>query len=105
MINIAQPIIEQDEIEAVAAALRSPTIVQGPRVRALEESFAKLCRVRYAVAFNSGTAAIHAALHSYGINSGHTVITTPFTFIATISPIMMERANVEFVDIEPSTFN
>ena len=60
---------------------------------------------RHAVAMNSGTAAIHAALEAIQIGPGDDVITTPFTFVATATPILMQRANVKFADIDARTFN
>jgi len=105
MINIAQPMIGQEEVEAVNQVLKSGMLAQGPKVAELEEAFAKYCGTKYALALNSGTAAIHAALFAVGVGSGDEVITTPFSFIATINPILMQRAKPVLVDIEPETFN
>ena len=105
MINITKPIITDNEISAVVDVMRSGTIAQGPKVAELEEKFAAYCGTKYAVAFNSGTAAIHAGLYSLGIKEGDEVITTPFTFIATANPILMQGAKVVFADISESDFN
>ena len=105
MIPIAKPFMDEEEIKAVAKAIRSGTIAQGPKVRELEEKFAKLCSTKYAVAVNSGTAALHASLNAAGIQQGDEVITTPFTFIATANTILMQSAKPVFVDIEENTFN
>lgn len=105
MINIAQPTIEKEEIDAVNAVLTSGMLAQGPKVAELEEAFAKYCGTDYAVAVNSGTAAIHAALYAAGIREGDEVITVPFSFIATINPILMLGARPVLVDIDPATFN
>ena len=105
MIPIAKPFMDEEEIKAVAKVIRSGTIAQGPKVRELEEKFAKLCSTKYAIAVNSGTAALHASLNAAGIKQGDEVITTPFTFIATANTILMQSAKPVFVDIEENTFN
>lgn len=104
MINIAAPEIGEEEIRAVNEVLESGMLAQGPRVAQLEENFAKYCGVKHAIAVNSGTAAIHAALHALGVHEGDEVITVPFSFIATINPILMVGANPVLVDIDPDTF-
>lgn len=105
MIHIAAPEIDAEEIAAVNEVLRSGMLAQGSRVAALEEAFAEFCGTKYAVAVNSGTAAIHAALFAAGVGPGDEVITTPFSFIATVNPILMVGAKPVFVDIDPVTFN
>lgn len=105
MINIAQPIIESEEIDAVNEVLRSGNIAQGPRVAQLEEDFARFCGTKYALAVNSGTAALHAALYATGMGVGDEVITVPFSFIATINPILMQGSKPVLVDIDYDTFN
>ena len=104
MINIASPIIESEEIDAVNRVLESGMIAQGPVVADLEAEFAKYCGTKFAVAVNSGTAAIHAALHGVGVRPGDEVITTPFSFIATINPILMQGATVKLADIREDDF-
>lgn len=105
MINISCPIIDDEEIDAVTEVLRSGMIAQGPKAVKLEEEFAGYCGTKYAVAVNSGTAAIHAGLYAVGVKEGDEVITTPFTFVATANPILMQRANVVFADISEEDFN
>ncbi len=105
MINIAAPIIEDEEIKAVNDVLKSGMLAQGPRVADLEQNFAKYCGTKYAVALNSGTAALHCALYAAGVKVGDEVITAAFSFIATINPILMQGAKPVLVDIEPGTFN
>ncbi len=104
MIRIAQPEIGPEEIAAVNEVMQSGILAQGARVAQLEEDFAQYCGTKYAVAVNSGTAAMHAALHAAGIGKGDEVITVPFSFIATINPILMVGATPVLVDIEPDTF-
>jgi perosamine synthetase len=105
MINITKPIIGSEEIEAVVRVLESGMIVQGPITKDLEDNFAKYCGAKYAVAFNSGTAAIHAGLYALNIEEGDEVITSPFTFVATANPILMSGGRVVFADISPEDFN
>ena len=105
MINISKPIIGKDEIDAVISVMKSGMIVQGPVTAELEKKFAKYCNAKYAVAFNSGTAAIHAGLYALGIKKGDEVITSPFTFVATANPILMQNAKVVFADISEEDFN
>lgn len=105
MINIAQPSFGKEEIDAVAKVLESGIVAQGPQVSEFEKKFALYCGAKYAVAVNSGTAALHAALYACGIKEGDEVITTPFTFMATANAILQLGATPVFCDIEPITFN
>lgn len=105
MISIASPIIGPEETKAVNDVLASGVLAQGPKVAELEAAFAEYCGTKYAAAVNSGTAAIHAALYAAGVREGDEVITVPFSFIATINPILMMNATPVLVDIDPLTFN
>jgi perosamine synthetase len=105
MIPIAKPFIGKEEKEAVLSVLDSGMLAQGPRVKELEERFAAFCGTKHAVAVNSGTAALHAALYAAGIKAGDEVITTPFTFVASANSIIMQNAKPVFADIEEDTFN
>lgn len=104
-IPIAKPDIGKDEIEAVIEAMRSGWVTQGKKVEEFEESFARYCGVRYGVAVNSGTAALHVALAALGIKKGNEVITTPLSCVATTNPIVYLNAKPVFVDVEPQTLN
>ena len=105
MINIAKPIIGEEEKAAVLEVLESGMLAMGPRVKAFEEAFAEMCAVKHAVATSSGTTALHVALLAHGIGPGDEVITTPFTFIASANSILFTGARPVFIDIEPDTFN
>jgi len=105
MIPIAKPIIDEDEISAVVAVLRSGIIAQGKKVEEFEGAFARFVGTKYAIAVNSGTAALHIALLAQGIGEGDEVITSPFTFIATANSILFTGAKPVFADIEEETFN
>ncbi len=104
-VPLVAPVIGDDEIAAVTRVLRTGQLAQGPEVAAFEQAFAGTTGTRHAIALNSGTAAIHAALEAIGVADGDEVITTPFTFAATASPILMQRALPRFVDIDSRTFN
>ena len=104
-VPLVAPLIGEAEIAAVTAVLRSGQLAGGPEVAAFEHEFATALGVRHAVAVNSGTAANHAALEAFGIGDGDEVLTTPFTFAATITPALMQRALPRFADIDPLTFN
>lgn len=104
MIPIAQPIIEEQEISAVIDVLKSGHLAQGPRVRELEERFAKFCGVKHAIATSSGTTALHIALLAHEIGSGDEVITTAFSFIASANCVLYVGGSPVFADIEPEYY-
>ncbi len=105
MIPISKPYIGEAEKQAVMEVLESGMLVQGPRTAKLEEKFAAACGTRFAIATSSGTTALHIALLAHGVGEGDEVITTPFTFIASVNSILYTRARPAFVDIEEDTFN
>lgn len=97
--------IGEDDIEAVVEALRSDIITQGPRLIEFENSLASYCEAKYAIAFSSGTAALHAAYYTAGIGDGDEIITSPITFVATANAALYLGAKPVFVDVEPDTGN
>jgi perosamine synthetase len=105
MISIAKPIIGEEEINAVTEVLKSGVIAEGQRVKDFEAAFANYTGSSYAIAVNSGTAALHVALLAHGIGNGDEVITTPFTFVATSNSVLFTGAKPVFADIEENTFN
>ena len=105
MIPISKPFIGEAEKKAVLECLDSGMLVQGPRTAKLEEKFVAICGTKFAVATSSGTTALHIALLAHGLGPGDEVITTPFTFMASVSTILFTGARPVFVDIEESTFN
>lgn len=105
MINVSKPIIGKEEINAVVSVMQSGMIVQGPKTKELEDEFSKYCGTKFAVALNSGTAAIHTGLYAFGISAEDEVITSPFTFVASANPILMQNAKVVFADISEEDFN
>jgi len=105
MIPIARPLITDEEKHAVVEVLESGFLVQGSRVKALEELFADYCGTRHAIATSSGTTALHIALLAHDIGPGDEVITTPFSFVATANAILYTGARPVFVDVDPETLN
>src|SRR3954470_2737900 len=105
MIPISKPFIGDEERQAVLEVLESGMLVQGPRTALLEERFAATCGTKHAIGIVNGTAALHVALLAHEIGPGDEVITTPFTFIASVNSIIYTGARPVFVDIDPDSFN
>lgn len=105
MITISKPVIGEDEKKAVKEVLDSGFLAQGDLVEEFEKRFAQYVGVKYAVATNNGTSALHTALAALGIGRHDEVITTPFSFIATGSSVLMVGAKPVFCDIEQQTYN
>ena len=95
--------IEDADIAAVVDALRSPMLTTGPRVAEFEKAFATTCGASEAVAVNSGTAALHAAVRAVGIERGGEVIIPAITFAATANAVVYEGGTPVFADVEPDT--
>jgi len=99
------PAIEEEEIQAVAEALRSGWISTGPKTKCFEEAFAKRIGARHALAVNSGTAALHLSLEAIGIKEGDEVLVPTVTFTATAEVAAYFKAKPVLVDIEPVHFH
>ena len=97
--------INQDDIEAVVAVLRSDFLTQGLSVPAFEQAVANYCGAQYSVAVNSATSALHIACLALGVGKGDSVWTTPITFVASANCALYCGATVDFVDIDPRTYN
>lgn len=104
-IYLSRPDITEKEIEAVCAVLRSPNLSLGPKVAEFEQAFADYIGAKRAVAVNSGTSGLFLSMLASGIGPGDEVITTPFTFIASATCIMMAGAKPVFVDIDSESLN
>src|SRR2546423_10739745 len=89
------------EERSVVEVLRSGQLAQGPKVEELEHRFAKLSQVAHAVAVSNGTVALLAALQALELEPGFEVVTSPFTFIATVSSIVAAGGTVRFADVGP----
>lgn len=103
-IDITKVTFDRRVEEMVMSVLRSGMIAQGPCVEAMENAVAKVVGVSNAVAVSNGTAALVAALHTLGVGAGDEVITSPFTFVATVNAIRAVGARPRFADIDIDTF-
>ncbi len=97
--------IKDEVLSAVSEVLETQRCIGGPKVDELEKAIAGVCDCKYAVGVSSGTDAILNSLMSLGIGAGDEVITTPFTFFATVGCIARVGAKPVFVDIDRKTFN
>jgi len=97
--------IDEEDIEAVVQVLRSDWITTGPKVKEFEDAVAEYVGARYAVAFSSGTAALHGAAFAADLGPGDEAITTPITFCATANCVLYNGATPVFADIRGDTMN
>ena len=109
MIPINLPKIGEEEIQAVNKVMRSGMLTSGlgmgPAVTEFEKGFAKMAGAKHAVAVNTGTAALHAAVMAVGVKQGDEVILPSFTFVATAEAVALAGAKPVFADIDPETYN
>ena len=99
------PMLEEEDIDAVEAVMRSGWLGTGPKVAQFERDFAHYRDAKHAVALNSCTAALHLSLLAAGVGPGDEVITTPLTFCATVNAIIHAGATPVLADIDPVTMN
>lgn len=97
--------IGQDDINAVIEVLKSDFLTQGPAVTRFEEEFARVVGSKYAVAFCNATAALHTGFKVLNKDISKKVLVTPITFAASSNCVLYENGQVEFVDIDPKSFN
>jgi UDP-4-amino-4,6-dideoxy-N-acetyl-beta-L-altrosamine transaminase len=97
--------INEEDIQAVVEVLRSDWITQGPKVVQFEEAIAHYCGAKHAVVTCNATAALHLACRSLGIKAGDRVWTSPNTFVASANCALYCGATIDFVDIDPHTYN
>ncbi|MFZ4775458.1 MAG: UDP-4-amino-4,6-dideoxy-N-acetyl-beta-L-altrosamine transaminase [Terrimicrobiaceae bacterium] len=105
MIPYGRQDINRADIDAVVEVLGSDFLTQGPAVPAFENTVARHCGVEYAVAVSSATGALHIACLALGVGPGDVVWTSPITFVASANCALYCGAEVDFVDIDPLTFN
>lgn len=101
----AAPLIGDDEVDEVVAALRSGWITTGPRVKSFEDEFACYLGVNTALAVSSGTAALHLALTALRVGPSDIVVTTPMTFCSTVNVVEHTGATPVLADIDSGTLN
>src|ERR1700730_16020285 len=105
MIPYGRQEITEDDVDSVVAVLRSDVLTQGPVVPKFERAVAGCCGAAHAVAVNSATSALHIACIALGLGPGDWVWTSPITFVATANCALYCGARVDFVDIDPRTYN
>lgn len=105
VINYGRQEIIQADIDAVTAVLRSDFLTQGPAVPLFERVVASYCGAQHAVAVNSATSALHIACLALDLGPGDWLWTSPITFVASANCGLYCGAKVDFVDIDPLTYN
>jgi len=105
MIPYSRQEIVQEDIDAVISVLRSDWLTQGPKVPEFERQVASYCDAAHAVAVNSATSALHIACLALDVGPGDEVWTSPNTFVASANCALYCGAEVDFVDIDPDTWN
>jgi UDP-4-amino-4,6-dideoxy-N-acetyl-beta-L-altrosamine transaminase len=105
MIPYGRQSISEDDIRAVEEVLRSDWLTQGPGIEKFEQALAAHCGARFGVAVSNATAALHIACMALGVGEGDVVWTSPNTFVASANCARYCGAGVDFVDIDPATYN
>lgn len=105
IIPYGQQSIDQSDIAAVVDVLRSPFLTQGPAVEQFEAAVRSAAAARHAIAVSSATSALHIACLALGVGPGDLVWTSPNSFVASANCALYCGADVDFVDIDPATFN
>ena len=105
MIPYGRQSLSEDDVRAVVEVLRSDWLTQGPLVDRFEKTVAEYCRARDAVAVSNGTAALHLACLALDLGPGDWLWTVPNSFVASANCGIYCGANVDFVDIDPRTYN
>lgn len=105
MIPYGRQSICDADVQAVVDVLRSDFLTQGPAVPTFENAVANYCGAQHAIAVNSATSALHIACLALGVGKGDSVWTSPITFVASANCALYCGAGVDFVDIDPRTYN
>jgi perosamine synthetase len=105
MIPISKVKFGLREMALISEVLKSGVVAQGPKVLQFENEFAALCDAKHAIALNNGTTSLVASLQVLDLEPGDEVITSPFTFIATLNAILEAGATAVFADINDYDFN
>jgi UDP-4-amino-4,6-dideoxy-N-acetyl-beta-L-altrosamine transaminase len=105
MIPYGRQCIDDEDIRSVVEVLRSDFLTQGPAIPAFEKAMADYCGAAHAVAVSNATAALHLACLALGVGAGDRVWTSPNTFVASANCALYCGAAIDFVDIDPLTYN
>ncbi|GAB5351847.1 UDP-4-amino-4-deoxy-L-arabinose--oxoglutarate aminotransferase [Qipengyuania sp. 483] len=105
VIRYGQQDINQDDVDAVVSVLQSVNLTQGPAIDRFEDGVKRVVNARHAVAVNSATSALHIACMALDLGPGDWLWTTPNTFVASANCALYCGASVDFVDIDPKTYN
>src|SRR5450830_572435 len=105
MIPYGRQDINEQDIQAVMDVMKSDWLTQGPAVPRFEAAVSAFCGAEFAVATNNATAALHIACLALGLGAGDILWTTPNTFVATANCARYCGASVDFVDINPRSYN
>jgi perosamine synthetase len=105
MVPYGRQSISEEDIQAVVDVLRSDWLTTGPKVAEFEEALAEWVGSKYAIAFSSGTAALHGAAFAAGLKPGDEAITSPLTFAATANCVLYQGALPVFADVSSDTLN
>ena len=103
-IPLSAPDVDEDDIAAVTAVLRTSQLSLGPQLVAFEQEFAAYIGTKHAVAVNSGTSGLQLCLRALGIHPGDEVLVPSYTFIAAANVIRIEQAVPVFVDVDPDSY-
>src|SRR5688572_21353952 len=104
-IPLSKPNIREEEIEQVAAVLRSGMLVQGERVKIFETAVAKYIGCKHALTVSNGTASLHLALKALNVGAGDEVIIPAFSYVATANVVELVGARPVFIDVQFETCN
>ncbi len=104
-ISYGKQYIDDADIEAVVATLKSDCLTCGPKIKELEDKLCSVTGAKYAVAVSNGTAALHIAAMAAGISEGDEVIVSPITFAASANCVLYCGGTPVFADINPETYN
>ena len=105
MISYGKQHITKSDIESVTKVLKSNFLTQGPQVPLFEGSIKKIIKSNYCIATSSATSALHISCLALGLKKGDIFWTSPITFAASANCALYCEAIVDFVDIDPLTFN
>jgi perosamine synthetase len=104
-VPLSSPDIIEKDIEAVMGVMKTRYLSIGPKVVEFEKKMSEYAEVKFAVAVNSGTSALHLIIRGMDIKEGDKVLTTPFSFISSSNCILFEKAEPLFIDIDDKTLN